>query len=68
VLSALRNVQPYQLSIQLVPAALSVGLKLPECETQFFFSSLYRAIEQDTDVIRPTICTRVFFVLKSLQF
>jgi len=23
------------------------------------FSSLYRAIEQDTKVIRPTICTRV---------
>jgi len=33
-----------------------------------FFSSLYRATEQDIEVIRPTICTRVFFVLKSLQF
>jgi len=32
------------------------------------FSSLYRAIEQYIEVIRPTICTRVFFVLKSLQF
>ena len=31
------------------------------------FSSLYRPIEQDIKVIRPTICTRVF-VLKSLQF
>ena len=28
------------------------------------FSSLCRAIEQDTEVIRPTICTRVSFVLK----
>ena len=26
------------------------------------FSSLYRAIEQDTEVIRPTICTRVQIV------
>ena len=32
------------------------------------FSSLYRAIEQDIEVIRPTICTRAFLVLKSLQF
>jgi len=33
-----------------------------------FFSSLYRVIEQDIDVIRPNIYPRVFFVLKSLQF
>ena len=28
------------------------------------FSSLNRAIEQDTEVIRTTICTRVSFFLK----
>ena len=36
--------------------------------TPFLFSSLYRAIERDIEVIRPTIYTRVFFVLISLQF
>ena len=29
------------------------------------FSLLYRTIDQDIYIIKPTICTSVFFVLKS---